>query len=199
MAQTDAITTSSLLAAASDFLERGGYSRISEEPSGQWLTSAVRLYEDKYGIVAIVAFETWSDLSAKWMEAQATLVALISQHLTRNEAKAWDGYLVLLTPNPRPAAATEEASRIDRDTSRVRKLLASGDELKTVSDVESVLLPLLPLTIGGALDDRPESVLEMLPAVLERRSFEKEHIQILIKAFTDHEPLVESLHNRTQQ
>lgn len=198
MSNTGGITTTTLLAAATDLLERGGYSRISDEQVGNWPTSAVRLYEDIYGIVAIVTFETWSDLNAKWMEAQAALVTLISKYLTRAEAKAWDGYLVLLTPNPKPVGAIE-ALKIERDTSRVRKLLASGDELKTLSDLEFVLLPLLPLSTGGALAERPSSVLEMLPSVLERRSFEKEHIELIIRAFTDHKPLVEALHNRIRK
>jgi hypothetical protein len=196
MAETDSLTTTSLLAAASGILEKAGYSRISDEQAGTWPTSTVRLYEDPYGIVSVVTYETWSDLSSGWMDAQASLVELISKHLVSSEAKAWEGYLVLLTPNPRAAGAVGEAARIDRDTSRVRKLLATGDELQRLSDVETILLPLLPLSTEEVMRRGQESVLDMLPALLSRRALEEEDVRVIIRAFTEHEPLVESLHVR---
>lgn len=143
------LTTSQLLAAASELLDSGGYSPV---PSGIGWPSSSRLFEDAYGIAAIVVFDTWAELVDGWSDDQGRLVEAISAHLRRPEPKSWEGYLVLLTPAVLQSAARTELASIRYDTMRVRKLVATRDELGTLDDVEQALLPLLPLKVSGQLE-----------------------------------------------
>ena len=131
-------------------------------------------------------------LSSQWADDQANLVELISRHFARTEAKAWDGYLVLLTPSVVPATERQEAIEIQRNTVHVRKLLAAGDELETVDPVYRTLLPLLPLEIQEA--QRPENVLHTLPPLLARRGVDEDASRVAIAAFLDQRPIAEAIH-----
>src|ERR687892_417150 len=93
------LTTPQLLAAASELLESGGYNSVQQADG--W-TPHSRVFEDPYGVVAVVAYETWTDLAETWPDDQGRLVDLISAHLRRPEPKSWEGYLVLLTPGVSP-------------------------------------------------------------------------------------------------
>jgi hypothetical protein len=187
------LTSTDLIASASSILEAGGYSRIVETAPGSVIADA-RLYEDPYSVVALVVCETWPELESRWADAQGALVELISAHMTSEEAKAWEGYLVLLTPGL-TAGSTDSStvSSIRYDTSRVRKLVATGDELKQLSDVERTLLPLLPLeatqTTGASA-----SVLELLPEMLStHQQVDEGAVRVIIDAFIAQKPLVETL------
>jgi hypothetical protein len=198
MTQGDSLTATNILAAASDILTMGGYVRVSDEFIHEWPTTNARLFEDLYGIVAVVVYETWGDLSSGWVDVQDALVRIISGHVSSNEAKAWDGYLVLFTPGILGAAAHIEATEIRNDTLRVRKLVAGGDELKGLADVERVLLPLLPLATDFQIDEE-ESVLDILPDLLARRNIPRNAVRVLIDAFSEQQSLMEHLHaHRTQ-
>jgi len=61
-------------------------------------------------------------------------VNVISENIGHAEWKAWDGYLVLLTPGLAPSEeANIEAVRYD--TTRLRKLVATGEDLRNPTDV----------------------------------------------------------------
>src|SRR5262249_3267445 len=120
------------------------------------------------------------------------LVELISKNLSSSEAKAWEGYLVLLTPGVLPSEARTEADRVRHDTSRVRKFVAAGEGLQNIADVHRVLMPLLPL---DGIDLRTtESTLSVLPELLATRGLPKRAVEVIIKAFLEQQPLVERLH-----
>lgn len=193
MAKGEGLTTTDLLAAVSDCLCGGGYERIGDDRRGQWPTESVRLFEDAYGVLAVVVYDTWRDLLSGWVDAQDALVQLISRHISRSDAKAWDGYLVLLTPGIMASDTRNAATQIRYDTTRVRKLLATGDDLKSLGDVERALLPLLPLEPELELDEQ-ESVLKMLPSLLSGRGIPDDVARIVIEAFSEQRPLVERLH-----
>jgi hypothetical protein len=184
------LTTSQLLAAVSELLETGRYAPVS--PGEGW-GSNTRLFEDPYGIVAVVAFETWGDLAREWPDAQGRLVELISEHLTRPEPKSWDGYLVLLTPGLVPSTARSQLAEIRYDTNRLRKLVATGDELRTLDDVEQVLLPLLPLEVESQVESGP-ALLERLPALLAERGIDAGAARVAVDAFTSNQSILERLH-----
>ena len=131
---------------------------------GQWKAIASRVYEDAYSVVCIAVYETWKELSSGWPQDQSSLVALMSEHFTRTEAKAWDGYLVLFTPSFVPTTERLDEISIQRNTLYLRKLLATGDELRSVDDVRRTLLPLLPLEEYAALE--PRNALDALPVLL---------------------------------
>lgn len=192
MAERQGLTTTDLLGAVSGFLSDGGYRRVDEARRGEWPTENVRLFEDHYGVVAVVVYDTWKQLLSGWADAQDALVKLISGHMTRSDAKAWDGYLVLLTPGVLASDTRNEATHIRYDTNRVRKLLATGDELKSVAEVKRALLPLLPLEPELRLDEQ-ESVLDMLPTLLSGRGIPEDSVRVIIDAFLEQQPLVERL------
>ena len=187
----EAMTTSQLLAAASELLHDGGYTLVPA--TDDWVDPNSRLFEDPYGIVAVFTYETWGDLSATWQDAQGRLVDLISTHLRRPEAKAWEGYVVLLTPSPTPLDARANLAEIRYDTNRVRKLVATGDELKTLDDVLEALLPLLPLDVEEQIE-ASAALLDRLPALLADHGIEPQAAQSVIRAFMANESPLERLH-----
>jgi hypothetical protein len=192
MSENTGLTATNLLAAAERALIDGGYQRVPESVLGTWSRDSVRVFEDPYCIAAVAVYETWNELSVGWIQLQEALVELISKFWSRSDAKAWDGYLVLLTP-------AAPASRLDADairynTSRVRKLLASGDEVRLLADVTRVLAPLLPLE--PALGPSEETALALLPRLLGQHGIDEDAVRALIAAFERRDLLVEALHAR---
>jgi hypothetical protein len=194
MDQTSAFTSSTLLAAASEVLQAHGYQPAKPEHLRDWTESNARVFEDAYGIVAVVVHETWQDLLSHWIDAQAALVDLISARVGRSEPKAWEGYLVLLTPSVMEAGSEPEAQAIRYDTSRVRKLVASGDDLSHLGDIERVLLPVLPIQSEVARESET-SVLHVLPGILAQKGISVEAARALIRAFSNQESLMDGLHS----
>lgn len=186
------LTPTDILASASEILAENGYSQVPETVRGQWPAQSARLFEDPYGIVAVVTYDTWRDLVSSWAEVQTSFVELVSKYVTSSEAKAWEGYLILLTPSILTSDGYSEAERIRYDTSRVRKILATGDELKGLADVEQVLMPLLPLREVAL--GREESSLDVLPELLSRRDIPVESARVIVRAFVEQQPLMERLH-----
>ena len=97
MSSERTLTATEILAAStSEMVDAGGYVRVSDEALKGWPFSNSRLFEDRFGIVAIVIFETWEELQEEWPEAQAALSQLMSRYMGRSEPKSWDGYLILI-------------------------------------------------------------------------------------------------------
>lgn len=187
------LTVTELLASVTKTLESHGYERANLDTAEMWQTSNVRVFEDDYGIVAVVVYDTWRELSSNWVDAQASLVDLVSRHTTSYDPKSWEGYLVLLTPSPVAKDGRLRSTEIRYDVSRVRKLVATGEDIKTLDDVSQVLLPLLPLQIE-TIDEVGESVLHLLPRLLSKRGLSAKAVEAVITAFLEQKPIVESLH-----
>ena len=156
-------TPTDLIAATSAVFTARGYQQISHRFQ-EWDTPTSRLFEDEYNVVGIAVFETCGELLRAWPDLQESLVDVISRHIGRGESKSWDGYLVLLTPAD---AASEhiEVEAVRYNTSRLRKLVATGDDLRSATAIERVLRPLLPL--GQEQENlRQESALDLLPRLL---------------------------------
>jgi hypothetical protein len=185
------LTCTDLIASAAQALLDGGYRRINGK-FAYWDTPTSRLFEDEYSVVGMVAFDSCSELLQSWPDLQGRLVDLISGHIGRQESKAWDGYLVLLSPGLAPVDI-QEVENIRSNTTRLRKLVATGDDLRTVADVERVLRPLLPFSHEQASVTQG-SVLELLPKLLTDCGIEKETTKLLVDAFRDQSPLLEKLH-----
>ena len=194
MSDTNPLTVTSLLAAVTDVLIKGGYERISSNilPSF-WDSPHTRVFEDSYGIVGVVVYETWKSLSSNWMDAQSELVDLISKYITAGEEKAWDGYLVLLTPSL--SSSQSEVTDIRYDTTRVRKIVSTGDELQSSADIERALLPLLPISEEIQVGE-DETVLALLPKLLTEKGISSKATEEVVDAYLKQEPLLERLHNQ---
>lgn len=186
-------TTTDLIAAASQVLLEGGYRQISGR-FPDWGTPTSRLFEDEYSIVGIAVFETCKELLQTWPDVQAALVDVISRHVGNQESKSWDGYLVLLTPGLAPSES-EAIEAVRYNTTRLRKLVATGDELKLSTDVERVLRPLLPLGLERTSLGQ-ESALDLLPRLLANHNISEEVTRVLVNAFRQQSPLVEQLHQQ---
>lgn len=189
---TSTYTVTSLIAEASQILEDASYrfARLSETDT--WKATEARVYEDAYSIVCIAVYETWTDLSLHWRDDQSSLADLISNHFNRTEAKAWDGYLVLLTPSVMPATERQQAVEIRRNTLHVRKLLAAGEELATADAVRRTLLPLLPLD-GEGVQSAP-NVLDTLPSLLASHGVDEEAARVAVDAFLNQQPITDAVH-----
>lgn len=190
MTEMSALTTTNMLAAVSGILTEGGYRQIEDEIPKFWASESTRLFEDQYGIVAVVVYETWKNLASNWIEAQGNLVELISGHVLRTDAKAWEGYLVLLTPSS--AGSHAEVANIRYDTTRVRKIVSTGEELNQLRDLKVSLLPLLPFGEEGQVE-KDQSVLDMLPDLLVEKGLERKTVQSVIDAYYEQRSLMEHL------
>ena len=190
------LTPTDIIAAASQMLIAAGYRKVND-PSTRWESATSRLFEDEYNIVGIVVFDTCGELLQAWPDLQGSLVDLISKHVGQGEAKSWDGYLILLTSGVAPSEDTEiEAVRYN--TTRVRKIVATGEELRSVIDVERVLRPLLPLNDERTAMDNA-SALDVLPGLLAKQGIAEDTTRVLVEAFRSQSPLIERLHEKEGQ
>ncbi len=188
-----ALSATQIMAAASSILVRGGYRQAQAGLGDEWTDESARLFEDPYSVVAVLVFPTWAELKDRWTQAQASLVGVITQSISSADPKVWEGYLVLLTPSTAgPDRATLDSVR--RDTSRVRKLVATGEELRHLLDVEQLLGPLLPLDVNHAQKMVPEDPLNYLPSLPALGNVPREAIKVIVDAFRYQQPMLDRLH-----
>jgi len=188
------LTASQVLAAATEILDKGGYVVVPTPSAWQ---GTVRLFEDSYGIVALHLFDTWEQLIQDWYVGQGQLVDLISEHLSRPEPKAWEGYLVLFTTGLVSAANRASVVDLRYDTNRVRKLVSTGEELETLDDVRTALLPLLPLDLGPTPVTHA-GLLDLLPDLMANEEVPRQVIEVLVDAFVSNASIVERLHEERE-
>ncbi len=185
-------TTTSLLASVAELLTAAGYRVVDTAVAKGWAGPHSRLFEDAYAVVGVVIYETWSELARHWPESQGSLVDTISNRVGKADPKAWDGYLVLLTPALPDPSSSRELNSIRYDTTRVRKLLAAGDNLHTLEDVRRTLLPLLPMLHVELQEHR--KIFDVLVEVLGSRGLERDEVRRLISAFEANESLIGSIY-----
>lgn len=181
------LTATQLAAAAADILLANGYSEAAS------VAGPGRFYEDAFGIVAVYVFKSWPALHEGWPQAQGELVDLMSAHLRLPEPKAWEGYLVLLTPDLLGTEGRVRLTELRGDTQRVRKLVATGEDLRSLGDVRAALLPLLPLDVEGA-GVKASGVLEQLPALMVSEGIPTSVTIAVLDAFQANESILGQLH-----
>lgn len=184
------------MAASTAILVGSGYQQIAGRFSN-WDGPTSRLFEDPCNIVGVGVFDTCDDLLRGWTTLQESLVGVISREVGEGEAKASDGYLVLLTP-ALAASHEEQVETVRYDTTRLRKLVATGQDLRSVVDVERYLRGLLPLRQEHA-ELSAESALDMLPALLCKEGIPADTTGELVRAFRAQAPLLERLHELEPQ
>lgn len=139
-ALADAVRAIVELLLQSEFSEYGPLDRSSKP--------RLRIFEDSWSILALGAYETWQELKDDWRDAQGVLVDRMSGVIARSDPKAWDGYLVLLTTDD--SSPAKDAALIRSDTSRLRKLVATGRELRDENSITDLLLPVLPFQLENS-------------------------------------------------
>lgn len=187
------LTTTQLLVAAQSALSEAGYETVSVDDTQAVPLDNARLLQNKYSVVMVVAFDTWESLVATWADYQNATVEAMSSYLSKSDSKAADGYLVLLTPSGVGSGDTSEANRIRADTSRLRKLLGTRDDLRTLSDVGKVMASLLPLSIDAG-QKVEESGLDALPRLLQQHGIETTATKAVVDAFKANVPIMQRLH-----
>jgi len=194
MSTARSLTATEILAAATEQFTAGGYRRV-DGAKITWNFPNSRLFEDQFGLVGLAVFETWSRLVEEWADAQGALVELISKHMSRSDPKAWEGYLVLLTPGIRGTGGKEDWMSIRYNTRRIRKFVASGEDLKSISDVRATIAPLLPFQAVDSTTGLNGSVLELLPDLLaEEHDISTELGRCIVRAFEDQKNMMQELH-----
>ena len=191
------ITSTTALAHATTILIEAGYAPIPESELGIQ-ASRMRGFEDLFGIVLFTVWESWTSLNSDWPSAQSQLVEMISRHVLKADKKAWEGYLVLLCLGKIGGGSKYELDRIRFDTHRVRKLIATGDELESLSSIDRILYPLLPLEISEVAI-KEENTLDILPDMLSTKEISKDAVVRLVQAFQSNAPLVAALHGQVDK
>lgn len=173
---------------ATRLLLAGGFSEAGE--TGGSVGLEIRVFEDRRTIVGVCFFEHWTELAEQWATAQGALVDRISSDVRRSDAKSWEGYLLLLTTEE--GVPAESVSQIRRNTSRLRKLVATGAELRSLESVAETLLPVLPLEIDE-VGTTSETLLQRLPEMLAASGVDLELARAAIRAFEDDRTLMEGI------
>lgn len=179
-----------LWALSEDVLLRSGYvqARNIELDSGRG-----RLFEDRYGLVCVSVFPTWADLAGEWPDMFGELVELVSTRVPATDAKSWETYLVLLTPDLIPRGEESIAAAIRYDMRRVRKMVATGAEMQASHDVERFLRPLLPLEPPTPLSSEDASALDLLPELLAAPNLPAAAVSVVVDAFKDGRAVITAL------
>ena len=185
------LNPTTLLASSAEFLTEAGYRLVAFESARDWQTANSKLFEDRYSLVGVVVYDTWRELAEGWPDAQARLVATMATRLSRTEPKTWDGYVVLLTPGYSDTNS-RNVSLIRYDTTRVRKFVATGEDLKALGDVKRALLPLLPLSTVRLEPFR--DMLAVLKEALATRGIAQDDAERVILAFSKNEPILLALY-----
>lgn len=192
------LTPSTILAECENCLMTGGY-RVARDLPDVPLPKRYYLFaEDPFGIVGLVVYEMLRDLLISWPEAQSAIAELLTRTLGQTDPKRWEGYLVLITSAPAGPEHRAELDKIRYDTSRLRKLVITGDELTVVSDIKRALMRLLPLDIEQQHIEIG-SMLDYLPGLLAKRGIDEEAVHVLIDAFIEQQPLVPRLHEYLEE
>ena len=194
---TVSLTTTSLLASVTELLLASGYSRTTKGEAEAFGLTDARVFEDPYGVVVVVAWTTCDALVDEWMLGQSLLIELISAHYSRDDAKRWDGYAVLLTAAEPTRDQALALDRVRHDTSHARKIVATGIELRTISDVSWILATLLPLEIETGLA-LPPSVLEWLPDIVVDDHIPRAVVEDVAAAFADGMPLMDAINRHSE-
>ncbi len=183
-----------IAAGTKDVLRENGF--VSGELPEEWheRERSAFVFEDEYSIVGVVLYATCEELINEWAKDQGALNSKISEYIGRGEAKSSDGYLVLLTSGLPEEKHREDLTRIRYNTSRLRKLVATGEDLAELGDIENALQPVLPLQISSANEVR-SSGLYKLPSLL---GLPEEATEGLVEAYWDQTSLLEALHQYTQ-
>ncbi|HMP71365.1 MAG TPA: hypothetical protein PKA76_18595, partial [Pirellulaceae bacterium] len=182
------LTRDQILSRVTELMASNGYAPANDVSIKCIDDQNQRIFEDEFSVVAAVYYEDWRNLIESWHESQASFVELISEKLTSADRKAWDSYLVLLTTSLVPLNESHVIHDIRYDTRRVRKLLATGDQLKDLDDLEDAFLPLLPIRkqVDGI---KNENVLNRLPDVIADARLDKNLVREVVDAFLNQEPI----------
>lgn len=150
----------------------------------------LRVFEDDRSIVGLVLYQTWEELESNWSAAQAVMVELMSEKVRPNDPKSWDGYLVLLTVDE--SARAGSVTKIKNDTSRLRKLVVTGRQMKTMASVKDALRPVLPFDVASSVASST-ALTDRIPEMLEDHGIERSLATAAIMSFQENRSPMEGV------
>jgi hypothetical protein len=183
------------------FLESTGSHPVRSARTGEGPLQGI--FEDALTVVGYVAYQTVSELVSSWMDAQDQMARAISRSEFDLGAKAWDGYLILATPERSAPEQSVELTAIRSNTRRLRKLLILGEDVQLVggrslaTGVARCLAALAPLDLPS--DTGIADPLENLGSRVQVPGLHSADIDAVVGAYRESRPLIQVLHDRTNE
>jgi hypothetical protein len=193
-----------LLARVDAILQSAGATRVpTPDLSGLAGTAdgLVAVYEDTQSFVGVASYTSVAALREGWLQAQEDLALLTSSSIASLGAKAWDGYLVLLSTQAIPEREVAAVTAIRGNTRRLRKLvIAPSDETAAATPerlsnfLRRELAPLLPLDLPR--DGTYQDPVKALPQRLKVPGMTATDITTVLDAYDAGSPMVVALHQQ---
>ena len=183
------------------FLESTGSQPVRDAATGDGPLQGV--FEDARTVVGYAVYQTVGDLLNSWMDAQDQMARAISRSEFDLGAKAWDGYLVLATPERAVSGESVELTAIRLNTRRLRKLLVLGDDVQPADDrglatgVARCLAALAPLDLPSGTGTADP--LADLGARVQVPGLSASDIDAVVNAYRESRPLIQAIHSRTSE
>jgi hypothetical protein len=183
------------------FLESTGSRPVRQARTGDGPLQGI--FEDALTVVGYAAYQTVGELLSSWMDAQDQMARAISRSEFDLGAKAWDGYLILATPERAASDQSVELTAIRSNTRRLRKLLILGEDVQLVGDrslatgVARSLAALAPLELplGTGIADP----LASLASRVQVPGLSADDIDALVGAYRESRPLIQVIHDRSSE
>lgn len=183
------------------FLESTGSHPVRRARTGD--ESLQGLFEDPLTVVGYVVYQSVGELLSSWMDAQDQMATAIGRSEFDLGAKAWDGYLILATPERAASDQSVELTAIRSNTRRLRKLLILGEDVQMIGDrslatgVARSLASLAPLELpfGTGIADP----LASLGSRVQVPGLSAADVDAVVGAYRESRPLIQVLHDRTSE
>ncbi len=204
MMPSSADLVGTLLAGVDVILKAAGATRVpTPDLSGLAGTAdgLVAVYEDTQSFVGVASYSSVAALREGWLQAQEDVALLTSNSLASLGAKAWDGYLVLLSTQAIPEREVAAVTAIRANTRRLRKLVIAPSDETTAATPERLsnflrreLAPLLPLYLPR--DRSFQDPVKALPHRLKVPGMTATDIKTVLEAYDAGSPMVVALHTQ---
>ena len=177
------VTVTTLVAAATETLEELGYSIIESTGVDNWHATVARVYEDPYSIVCIAVYETWRDLCSSWINDQANLVGLISNHLSRTDAKAWEKDIWCCS---RRASSRLQTGKLRPRYKGIPCICANYS--RQLANIHQSTQCVKHCCLSTNMTLKPRNALDALPSVLARHGVDETATRTALRAFLNNLP-----------
>lgn len=135
-----------ILQSCNDLLRESGYS-VERAAIGQ---GEALVFEGDIVLGFLFAYDSSADLMKSWPTDSDAAISTYQFGLRKSGTKAWNTYLILLTPEPADYAKAVSLGAIEEDLGGTRKVVRAG--IQDVADLSAALLPLLPLQSAPRLE-----------------------------------------------
>jgi hypothetical protein len=116
------------------------------------------VFENPTCIGFLLAYDSAFSLLSEWAEDSQEVIRRYAFSLRQAGEKAWNVYVVLLSPGPKHEAKQEFLAELEENLVGTRKIARDG--VSTRADLQAALLPFLPIQTAPNLEpvDMPEEI-----------------------------------------